>query len=124
MKKNNIMKEACVLLIIIIMIISSTVAIADSVKNPATLKCIINKENKMNSNSEITNNGDLLWDNGMTNDPGGAWSNFDAQYLGANRSLMDDIVISPGEEWRINELQFYSVWYDEEPGHGTDFASP
>jgi len=74
------------------------------------------------SDDEITNRGDLLWDNGMTNDPDGAWSNFDAQYGGANRSLMDDVVIPPGEEWKINELQFYSVWYGEEPGHGTDFV--
>jgi len=122
MKKNKILKGACVLLITVVMIISSTVAIADPVKNPVTLKSLESKENKMNSNSEITNRGDLLWDNGMTNDPDGAWSNFDAQYGGANRSLMDDVVIPPGEEWKINELQFYSVWYGEEPGHGTDFV--
>jgi len=122
MKKNNILKGAGVLLIAVVMVLSSTVAMANTIKDSTPLMSLEGKENNMNPNTRSTNRGDLLWDNGMTNDPEGAWSNFDVQYGGANRSLMDDFVIPPGEEWRINELQFYSVWYGEEPGHGTDFV--
>lgn len=119
---KNILKEAVVLIFTVALIFSSTNTIANTVKNAVPLKTLESTESNINLNYGSTNFEDLLWDNGMTNTPEHAWSNFDEQYAGANRSLMDDFVIPPGEEWRINELQFTSVWSIEEPGHGTDFV--
>ena len=83
--------------------------VANTSKNPIQIKTLENNNAKMNPNTRSTTFNDLIWGNGMKNNPDGAWSNFDEQYAGANRSLMDDIIVPPGEEWTINKLQFFSV---------------
>jgi len=122
MKKTKILKQASILTIAAILILSTSVAIANTEPNPVLTKNIEKSEPETNPTFELTNVGDLLWDNGMANDPASGWSNFDAQYAGGNRSLMDDFEVPSGEEWRINELQILTVWNTQEPGHGTDFV--